>query len=121
MLDRIDHGNGIRELRLNRPPANAMDPALVNLLRASITQAPRDGVRALILSGREGEKAEGDGGLHPAIVAMSSRARPRRGRRPAALEPPETVARIRVLWPSGVEQWVEGPLEANRPLEIREP
>jgi hypothetical protein len=37
------------------------------------------------------------------------------------LDEAETVARIRVLWPSGVEQSVEGPLETNRLLEIREP
>jgi enoyl-CoA hydratase/carnithine racemase len=54
MLDRIEHSNGILELRMNRPPVNAMDPALVNLLRTSVAQAPRDGARALVLSGREG-------------------------------------------------------------------
>jgi 3,2-trans-enoyl-CoA isomerase len=68
MLDRIEHANGILELRLNRPPVNAIDPALTNLLRTSIAQAPRDGARALILSGREGMYS---GGLDvPALLAL---------------------------------------------------
>lgn len=54
MLDRIEHPNDILELRMNRPPVNAMDPALVDALREAITQAPKSGARALILSGREG-------------------------------------------------------------------
>ncbi|MGH8454265.1 MAG: enoyl-CoA hydratase/isomerase family protein [Nevskiales bacterium] len=68
MLDRIEHANGILELRLNRPPVNAIDPALTNQLRASVAQAPRDGARALILSGREGMYS---GGLDvPALLAL---------------------------------------------------
>lgn len=53
MLDRIEHGD-ILELRMNRPPVNAMDPALVAKLRESVSQAPKSGARALILSGSEG-------------------------------------------------------------------
>ena len=54
MLDRIEHANGILELRMNRPPVNAMDPALVGRLLDAVSQAPKSGARALILSGREG-------------------------------------------------------------------
>lgn len=53
MLDTIDHAQ-IRELRLARPPVNALDPALVTRLRESIQSAPADGARALVLSGAQG-------------------------------------------------------------------
>jgi enoyl-CoA hydratase/carnithine racemase len=53
MLDRIGHGN-ILELKLNRPPVNAMDPGLVCHLRDEVIRAPKDGARALIFSGRDG-------------------------------------------------------------------
>lgn len=59
MLDRIEHANGVLELRMNRPPVNAMDPGLVNLLRSSVSKAPKEGARALILSGREGMYSAG--------------------------------------------------------------
>ncbi|MGH8457890.1 MAG: enoyl-CoA hydratase/isomerase family protein, partial [Nevskiales bacterium] len=71
MLDRIEHTNGILELRMNRPPVNAMDPALVQQLRTTVAQAPRDGARALILSGREGLYT---GGLDvPALLALDAK------------------------------------------------
>lgn len=54
MLDRIDHAGGVRELRLARPPANALSPELVFALRHQIESAARDGARALVLSGRPG-------------------------------------------------------------------
>ncbi len=49
-----DHGDGIRELRLARPPANALDPTLIAALLAEIRSAPADGARALALSGAPG-------------------------------------------------------------------
>ncbi|GMU64490.1 MAG: enoyl-CoA hydratase [Acidobacteriota bacterium] len=52
MLDRIDHPADIRELRLARPPANALDPDLVATLTEAIVAAPRDGARALVVSAR---------------------------------------------------------------------
>ena len=52
MLDIIDH-NSVRELRLARPPVNALNPALVTALATAIKQAPAD-ARALVVSGREG-------------------------------------------------------------------
>ncbi|HEX5757610.1 MAG TPA: enoyl-CoA hydratase/isomerase family protein [Thermoanaerobaculia bacterium] len=53
MLETIDHGP-VRELRLARPPANALDPALIAALRAAVDGAPASGARALVLSGRPG-------------------------------------------------------------------
>ncbi|TAN08978.1 MAG: enoyl-CoA hydratase/isomerase family protein [Rhodanobacteraceae bacterium] len=54
MLDTIDHPHGIRELRLARPPVNALDPELAATLRRAIEQAPRDGAQALVLAGAPG-------------------------------------------------------------------
>jgi enoyl-CoA hydratase/carnithine racemase len=53
MIDVIDHGE-IRELRLNRPPVNALDPGLLSAIRDGVRRAASEGCRAIILSGREG-------------------------------------------------------------------
>ena len=53
MLDIIKHDT-IHELRLARPPVNALDPALVRTLRAAVEAAPREGARGVVLSGRPG-------------------------------------------------------------------
>jgi len=53
MLDIIQHDH-IRELRLARPPVNALDPALVKRLREAVEAAPGEGARALVLSGAAG-------------------------------------------------------------------
>ena len=53
MLETIRHDT-IHELRLARPPVNALDPALVRALRDAIAGAQREGARGLVLSGREG-------------------------------------------------------------------
>lgn len=53
MLDIIDHGS-TRELRLNRPPVNALNPALVSALDSAVRAAPASGARMLLLSGRPG-------------------------------------------------------------------
>lgn len=45
---------GVLELRLDRPPVNALDPGLVADLRARIERAPEDGARGILLTGREG-------------------------------------------------------------------
>jgi 3,2-trans-enoyl-CoA isomerase len=50
MLQTLDHGP-IRELRLDRPPANALSPELISALRQAIESAPGEGARALVLSG----------------------------------------------------------------------
>ena len=51
MLETIHH-DAIVELRLARPPVNALDPALVGALREAIEAAPAQGARAIVLSGR---------------------------------------------------------------------
>jgi Delta3-Delta2-enoyl-CoA isomerase len=53
MLETIRH-DAIQELRLARPPVNALDPALVRALREAIAEAHRDGARGIVLSGRTG-------------------------------------------------------------------
>lgn len=53
MITAIEHG-AIRELRLNRPPANALTSELLSQLRHEISNAPSQGVRALVLSGAPG-------------------------------------------------------------------
>lgn len=53
MLDILQHDT-IRELRLARPPVNALDPALVRALRNAVEAAPGDSMRALVLSGSPG-------------------------------------------------------------------
>jgi Delta3-Delta2-enoyl-CoA isomerase len=53
MIVTTDHGP-VRELRLNRPPVNALNTELITALRRAIEQAPRDGVRAVIVSGAPG-------------------------------------------------------------------
>lgn len=53
MLEAIRH-DAVVELRLDRPPVNALDPGLVSALRIAITEAPAKGARAIVLSGRSG-------------------------------------------------------------------
>ncbi|NBD95638.1 MAG: enoyl-CoA hydratase/isomerase family protein [Gammaproteobacteria bacterium] len=54
MLQNIEHGDGIVELRLDRPPVNALNPALVAELDGAIEKSTEEGARALVISGREG-------------------------------------------------------------------
>ena len=53
MLEVIRHDT-THELRLARPPVNALDPTLVRELRSAIEGATRDGARGIVLSGRPG-------------------------------------------------------------------
>lgn len=53
MIQTLDHGD-VRELRLDRPPANALSPELIAALRATVDAAPGEGARALVLSGAPG-------------------------------------------------------------------
>jgi Delta3-Delta2-enoyl-CoA isomerase len=53
MLRRIRH-DSILELRLDRPPANALDEALLADLRRALEGAAEEGFEAVVLSGREG-------------------------------------------------------------------
>lgn len=55
MLKKIDHDDGrIRELELNRPPANALDPELIRALGTEVKAAAEGPAEALILSGSTG-------------------------------------------------------------------
>jgi len=58
MILTFDHGP-IRELRLDRPPVNALTGELILALRQAVEAAPRQGVRALILSGSPGRFSGG--------------------------------------------------------------
>jgi Delta3-Delta2-enoyl-CoA isomerase len=53
MIVTTNHGP-VRELRLNRPPANALSPALITSLKDAIEGAPSNGASALVLSGTPG-------------------------------------------------------------------
>ncbi len=53
MLRSLDHGP-VRELRLDRPPANALAPELVTALAEAVRAAPGEGAQALVLSGAPG-------------------------------------------------------------------
>jgi enoyl-CoA hydratase/carnithine racemase len=58
MIKKVDHG-AIRELQLDRPPANALSPDLILALRKAIQAAPNEHARALILSGAPGRFSGG--------------------------------------------------------------
>lgn len=58
MITTIDHGP-IRELRLSRPPANALNPELIAALGQAVAAAPKEGARALVLSGATGRFSGG--------------------------------------------------------------
>ncbi len=58
MIQIIDH-EAVRELRLDRPPANALSPELIAALRAEVEGAPSAGARALVLSGAPGRFSGG--------------------------------------------------------------
>jgi len=53
MITRMIHGE-IHELRLDRPPVNALSPDLLQMLAAEVRCSPDRGARALVLSGGEG-------------------------------------------------------------------
>jgi Delta3-Delta2-enoyl-CoA isomerase len=53
LLTKIEHGE-ILEIRLERAPANALNPALVRELRLAIEAAPATGAKAIVLSGMPG-------------------------------------------------------------------
>jgi len=53
MIRRTDHGT-VRELRLDRPPANAFGPALVEELTHALHGAPAEGAEAVVISGAPG-------------------------------------------------------------------
>lgn len=67
MLLQTDHG-AVRELRIQRPPANALNPELVAALRIAVADAAKGGTEALVLSGAPGMFS---GGLDvPALLEL---------------------------------------------------
>jgi Delta3-Delta2-enoyl-CoA isomerase len=70
MLLTFDHGP-IRELRLNRPPANALTLEFMIALRKAIDEASQRGCRALVLSGTPGRFS---GGLDVPVLLGYDRA-----------------------------------------------
>jgi 3,2-trans-enoyl-CoA isomerase len=67
MLEIIDHG-AVRELRLSRPPVNALDPGLIAALRAALGAAVDGGREAMVISGAPGRFS---GGLDvPALLRL---------------------------------------------------
>ena len=54
MLQSIEHEHAILELRLARPPVNALNPELIAALKPAIEQAPKNGAQALLISGSPG-------------------------------------------------------------------
>ena len=54
MIESYHHDPDIHELRLNRPPANALNPELLAELRARLEEAQGKGARAIVLSGLPG-------------------------------------------------------------------
>lgn len=54
MLQTFAHPDEVVEIRLDRAPVNALNPALVRALSAAIEQQTAEGARALVLSGRPG-------------------------------------------------------------------
>lgn len=54
MIETYSHDHDVIELRLARPPVNALNPALVQALGAALDKALDDGARGIVLSGREG-------------------------------------------------------------------
>jgi len=53
MITTIEHGP-VRELRLNRPPANALSTEMMQAIRQAVEAAPKDGALALVISGSPG-------------------------------------------------------------------
>lgn len=58
MIVVTNHGT-VRELRLNRPPVNALNLELLAALRLAVESAPHAGVQALVLSGSPGRFSAG--------------------------------------------------------------
>ena len=53
MLEQIDHDD-IREIRLARPPVNAIDAPMMLAIHAALEKAADDEVSGVVLSGRQG-------------------------------------------------------------------
>ena len=51
LVESIRHDGAIHELRLARPPVNALNPALCDALREAVATAVAEGAHGLVLSG----------------------------------------------------------------------
>src|SRR5215813_7130182 len=54
ITDHTDERGTVRELRLDRPPANALNPELIATLGDAVRYAPDSGVGGLVICGRPG-------------------------------------------------------------------
>lgn len=54
MLRREEHPHDVVELRMERPPVNALEAELVAALRTALAEAVEEGAAAVVLSGRAG-------------------------------------------------------------------
>jgi len=70
LIDTIEHGT-ITELRLARPPVNALDPDLCRALAAAVPAAADAGARGIVLSG--GEKVFSAGLDVPHLLSLRTR------------------------------------------------
>lgn len=70
MISTLQHG-AVRELRLNRPPVNALSRELILALTQAVEAAPNDGARAIVLSGAPGRFS---GGLDLPLLMTLDRA-----------------------------------------------
>lgn len=54
MIQTLPHDHGIVELRMARPPVNALHPELLQAAAAALREAVRDGAQGIVLSGAPG-------------------------------------------------------------------
>ncbi|MBB3225467.1 enoyl-CoA hydratase/carnithine racemase [Luteibacter sp. Sphag1AF] len=54
MIDIFPLEDGIHEIRLARPPVNALNVELVRALRDAVTDAPANGAQGIVISGAQG-------------------------------------------------------------------
>jgi len=54
MIETISQPDGIIELRLSRPPVNALNPQLVQALSSALDEAQANGATGIVISGRPG-------------------------------------------------------------------
>lgn len=71
LIETTDHGD-IRQLRLARPPVNALNPAVCTALADAVAQATREGVGGLVLAG--GPKVFSAGLDVPHLLSLRGRA-----------------------------------------------
>src|SRR5690606_33965677 len=69
LVETLEHGP-IRELRLARPPVNALDPALSHAIAEAVAGAVAAGARGLVLSG--GPKVFSAGLDVPSLVSLGA-------------------------------------------------